>query len=106
MGVHEVFRWLDSVTPTGDGKWMARCPAHDDHEPSLSVTVGKGGKLLLHCFAGCDYEAILRAIAERRRRGQGGGVSGPDRPPQRRNSHRPGSRWPSTRRRRVSRCRS
>ena len=27
--------------------WMARCPAHDDHEPSLSITPGEDGKVLL-----------------------------------------------------------
>ena len=33
--------------------WMARCPAHDDHEPSLSIE-GGGGKVLVRCHAGCD----------------------------------------------------
>lgn len=38
-----------------------RCPAHDDRNPSLSVT-GKNGRVLLHCFTGCSEGAILDAI--------------------------------------------
>ena len=48
------------------GRWgpnggMCRCPAHDDRTPSLSVRPGRT-RLLLHCFAGCDASAILRAF--------------------------------------------
>ena len=48
------------------GRWSAdgglcRCPAHDDHTPSLSVRPGRT-RLLLHCFAGCEASAILRAL--------------------------------------------
>jgi hypothetical protein len=41
---------------------MARCPAHDDDEPSLKVSVGDSGKLLLHCHAGCEQTDVLTAI--------------------------------------------
>ena len=38
------------------------CPAHHDtHDPSLSIRHATDGTWLLHCFAGCDTEAILRA---------------------------------------------
>ena len=33
----------------------AQCPAHEDREPSLSVT-WRDGKTLLHCFGGCTGE--------------------------------------------------
>jgi putative DNA primase/helicase len=52
---------LEGVRRTGANSWVARCPAHDDRNPSLSVSV-KGGKLLLHCFAGCPPEAVLEAV--------------------------------------------
>jgi len=52
---------LDGVRRTGASSWMARCPAHPDRNPSLSVSV-KEGKLLLHCFAGCPAEAVLNAV--------------------------------------------
>ncbi|OBG70285.1 AAA family ATPase [Mycobacterium sp. E3305] len=48
---------------TGTGKAVARCPAHDDHDPSLSVfprTDGKG--IRVKCHAGCDYRDILAAL--------------------------------------------
>jgi predicted transcriptional regulator len=40
---------------------MARCPAHSDHTPSLSVRL-KNDRVLLHCFAGCDHDAILKEL--------------------------------------------
>ena len=43
----------------GDG-YKARCPCHDDKNPSLSVKMN--GRLLLHCFAGCSYERIVAAL--------------------------------------------
>jgi hypothetical protein len=42
--------------------FVALCPAHDDHRPSLSVAF-KNDKVLLKCFAGCDTEAVLNALA-------------------------------------------
>ena len=40
----------------------ARCPAHDDKSPSLSVGVGNDGRVLLKCHAGCAPEAIVTSI--------------------------------------------
>jgi len=47
------------------GDYAVRCPAHEDTSPSLSVTVGSDGRVLLHCHAGCDLAAILTAIGLR-----------------------------------------
>jgi putative DNA primase/helicase len=52
---------LEGVRPLGPHSWMARCPAHEDRDPSLSVSV-KEGRVLLHCFAGCAPEAVLEAV--------------------------------------------
>ena len=41
-------------------KW--RCPAHDDHEPSLSVSVGDDGRVLLWCHAHCSTQAVVNAL--------------------------------------------
>ncbi|MDP7706922.1 hypothetical protein [Mycobacterium sp. TY815] len=45
------------VRPRGADAFMASCPLHIDHSPSLSVTwraattTGRGGAVLLHCFS-------------------------------------------------------
>jgi hypothetical protein len=40
-------------------RWIAKCPAHADRAPSLTISSGREGRVLLHCFAGCPVEAIL-----------------------------------------------
>ena len=47
-----------SRTPTG---YLLHCPAHDDRRPSLSVTPA-ADRVLLHCFARCDYGDIVAAL--------------------------------------------
>jgi hypothetical protein len=42
--------------------WTARCPAHDDRDPSLSISIGDDSKVLMKCFAGCSVEAIVAAL--------------------------------------------
>jgi hypothetical protein len=42
--------------------YTARCPAHDDGSPSLSVREGDDGRALLHCFAGCELTSIREAL--------------------------------------------
>jgi KaiC/GvpD/RAD55 family RecA-like ATPase len=51
---------LDQPKQNPNG-WMARCPAHDDGKRSLSIAY-KDGKVLLKCFAGCDFAAITGAL--------------------------------------------
>jgi len=46
----------------GKGKWLARCPAHDDQNPSLSIREGDDGKVLVHCFAGCPTDEICSGV--------------------------------------------
>lgn len=45
-----------------NGSWTARCPAHADKGPSLAVREGEDGRVLLHCFAGCETASVLGAI--------------------------------------------
>ena len=45
--------------------WIARCPAHDDRNPSLSLSTGKDGKVLLRCLAGCDQAQVIDALRAR-----------------------------------------
>jgi hypothetical protein len=45
--------------------WTAHCLAHDDRNPSLSIREGYDGKVLVHCFAGCEQKAVLNALLAR-----------------------------------------
>ncbi len=45
-----------------NGNFTARCPAHEDTEPSLSIGEGDDGRVLLKCFAGCTAEDIVAAL--------------------------------------------
>lgn len=38
------------------------CPAHDDKNPSLSISEAADGKILLYCFSGCTVEDICNAM--------------------------------------------
>jgi putative DNA primase/helicase len=38
------------------------CPAHDDHQASLSVSRGTDVPVVLHCHAGCAPEAVMAAV--------------------------------------------
>ena len=57
MNVEEVLSHFESVRQLGD-HWVARCPAHEDRNPSLDIRE-KGGKILLHCHADCPVERVL-----------------------------------------------
>jgi len=48
---------------TGSG-WLIRCPCHDDKSPSCSIADGADGRLLVHCFAGCNPLDILAALGD------------------------------------------
>ncbi len=61
MKVENVLGALDKVRREGRG-WMARCPAHDDSDPSLSIQYSEGGQILVHCFAGCSQEAVISEL--------------------------------------------
>jgi hypothetical protein len=53
-----------NARPTGRG-WMARCPAHRDRTPSLSIREADDGRLLLKCFAGCSWADLRQALEAR-----------------------------------------
>ncbi len=65
---NEFVQWLQSqgvlLRPTNNG-FLTLCPAHSDSQPSLSISEGSNGRVLLHCFARCDYRAIVNAFVQR-----------------------------------------
>ena len=62
MTIDNLLSKLEKVKKNKNG-WMARCPCppHADKNPSLSISV-KGNKILMNCFAKCNYEDILAKI--------------------------------------------
>jgi hypothetical protein len=60
----EILRRLEHARPCTGG-WIARCPAHEDRSPSLSISEGRDGRILLHCFAGCGVEQICAVLKVR-----------------------------------------
>ncbi len=52
---------LEKVRRSGEGKYLACCPAHDDRSPSLAIK-HTDGKILLHCFAGCSVHEVVGAL--------------------------------------------
>jgi putative DNA primase/helicase len=51
---------LPKCRKSGPG-YVACCPAHDDNNPSLSITE-RDGKPLVRCHAGCSQEAVIHAL--------------------------------------------
>ena len=47
--------------------WIAKCPAHEDHKPSLSLDEGADGRALIKCHAGCSTDDVLAALGLTRR---------------------------------------
>jgi len=79
---------LDRVRNTGPGQWLARCPAHDDGSPSLSIRETGDATVLVKCFAGCGAADVVAAV----------GLELRDLFPARLDKHRrrptrPGERW-------------
>lgn len=61
MSADTLIERLDGVRRTGDGRWIARCPAHDDRTPSLSIRAADD-RILIHCHAGCHAEDVITAL--------------------------------------------
>lgn len=94
-GVMHVDVFLDRLKKVHVGRkprhWTARCPAHEDKNPSLSIGEGQDGKILLTCHAGCTAESIVQAVGCSMKDmfpdgGQSSGRNGRPPAPQRRNT--------------------
>jgi hypothetical protein len=45
------------------GHWIARCPAHGDKRPSLSIAEGKKYPVVFKCMSqGCTQDEVLKAM--------------------------------------------
>lgn len=61
MDIKEISGHFKGVKWNGKNGFKALCPCHNDDRNSLSVTQ-KGDKILIKCFAGCNYADILSSI--------------------------------------------
>jgi len=59
--VERLLEKLPDAKQVGKG-WSARCPAHEDRRPSLSVAEGDDGRALVRCHAGCTTEDICAVV--------------------------------------------
>ena len=62
MTIDNVLARLEKVKQTGKESYIACCPSHNDIHPSLSLRDLPDGRILIHCFAGCDPNSILSSI--------------------------------------------
>jgi hypothetical protein len=60
--VSKVLDRVAGVKSIGKGRWMAKCPAHEDAGPSLSIREMEDGRVLLNDFGGCATSDVIAAI--------------------------------------------
>ena len=61
LTISNIASGLSKVRWHGDYKFTACCPAHDDRNPSFSVT-DSSGQVLVKCFAGCTQAEVIGAL--------------------------------------------
>ena len=67
MDIREFIGRLDHVKgPNASGNYVARCPAHDDKQASLTFCQKPGNdgkeKIFFKCQAGCDFDRVIQAL--------------------------------------------
>lgn len=60
--INDLISRLEKVRETGRDRYIAKCPAHDDGDPSLSIRQLPDSRILLKCFAGCGAVDILNSV--------------------------------------------
>ena len=71
-----ILNGLDKVRKVGDG-WKALCPAHDDHNPSLSIRESRDGNVLVKCRSGCSQNEVITALRSMGLWGSSDGIARP-----------------------------
>lgn len=64
MGLETLLSRLDGLKPsrTNPNSWIAKCPAHADKSPSLTIRHIDDGRILVHCFGGCAAIDVVEAL--------------------------------------------
>ncbi len=60
--IDNILSQLEKVHQRQPGQFSARCPAHADKGPSLSIRETPEGSVLIYCFAGCTVAAVVAAM--------------------------------------------
>ena len=60
MNFQEILSYFENPKPCGNG-YKAKCPAHNDNNPSLSITDSKD-RTLICCHKGCSIEDVLSSL--------------------------------------------
>ncbi len=47
MSIEALLERLDGIKESGHGKYVARCPAHEDRSPSLAIKECDDGRVLM-----------------------------------------------------------
>lgn len=63
--VQRVLDRVENPKQSAPGRWMCKCPAHEDRGPSLSIREMDDGRVLIYCFAGCGTGDVLAAMGLR-----------------------------------------
>jgi putative DNA primase/helicase len=54
---------LDFCKQVKKDQYVARCPAHADSSPSLSIGLGRNGdRIVINCYAGCTPEEVVSSV--------------------------------------------
>ena len=65
QAINNLLDRLEYVKQSKPDHWRAKCPIHQKEQSksrSLSIVETESGSALIHCFAGCAYDAVLGVI--------------------------------------------
>jgi putative DNA primase/helicase len=65
LSAEQAAKRIDPKARRNGKGWSARCPVHDDEDPSLSVSDKADGGLLVCCHANCSQDDLIAAFESR-----------------------------------------
>lgn len=71
MMLEEFISHVQDARRQGSG-YVAKCPAHEDNKASLGINQAQDGKILLKCYAGCTFDAIVQELGIEKKELMGG----------------------------------
>ena len=62
MNINDFLGYFEKSYRSGKDEYQCLCPAHNDKTASLSIKNLPDERILIHCFAGCAANDILKAV--------------------------------------------